>query len=552
MKKIIVSIVCVFVLKFTVEAQNKNYWIVLKDKKNNAYSVSHPEVFLSERAIERRNKQNIRITEQDLPLTDLYVDAIKNTGAHVLKKSKWFNAVLVETSNDDAIHVITNFSFVKKISELSVASPVSAIDKFSMENTLFPVEADAGRTNVYDYGLSLNQVNQIGVDCMHNNGFNGTGLVIAVLDAGFYNANILPAFDSLRNNNQILGCRDFVMGDTLVYEDNQHGMMVLSLMGGNLPGRLVGTAPKAKYWLLRTEDAATESMQEEVNWLAGAEFADSVGADVINSSLGYSYFDDTTQNHSYADMDGNTTIITKAADWAASKGIFVCSSAGNAAGPPWYKITAPADADSILTVGAVDSMGVVTGFSSRGPTYDGRIKPNTAAKGYQAVVAAPWGDIQTGNGTSFSSPITAGAVACLWQAHPAKTNMELLLAIEQSANQAASPDTLIGYGIPNFCTASTLLTGVEENTGAVFQVSVYPNPFSGSVTLSCFALENDQMTVEVIDIEGKLILKRKLQVVQNTMNTLVLNELGQLNAGMYFIKLMGNRGTVSVNKLVKN
>lgn len=186
---------------------------------------------------------------------------------------------------------------------------------------------------------------------MHNQGYAGQGMVIAVLDAGFYKADSLPAFDSLRTNNQILGCRDFVTGDTLVYEDYPHGMNVLSCMGGNIPGSLVGTAPKAKYWLLRTEDAWVETLQEEINWAVGEEFADSVGADVINSSLGYSNFDNPADSHTYADMDGNTTIISNAADFAVSKGIFVTTSAGNAGGPPWYKITAPADADSVLTVG---------------------------------------------------------------------------------------------------------------------------------------------------------------------------------------------------------
>jgi len=552
-KKYLLFTICICAFQVIVNAQNKNYWVTFTDKNYNSFSVDKPSKFLSTRAIERRAKQNIAVTKQDLPISDLYLHLIENTGAVILKKSKWYNAVLVQTTDATQIQTIENYLFVKSVKEIAAAANASSINKFEIENTqmLAPQESfSADRTNVYDYGLSLNQANQIGVDCMHNSGFNGTGMVIAVLDAGFYNANILPAFDSLRANNQILGCRDFVTGDTLVYEDNQHGMMVLSSMGGNLPGRLVGTAPKAKYWLIRTEDAATETMQEEINWVVGAEFADSVGADIINSSLGYSYFDNTAENHTYADMDGNTTIITKAADWAASKGIFVCSSAGNSAGFPWFKITAPADADSILTVGAVDSAGFVTGFSSRGPTFDGRIKPNVAAKGYQSVVAAPWGDILQGNGTSFSSPITAGAVACLWQANPTKTNMELLYAIQQSGNQAATPDTLIGYGIPNFCTANIILTGIHENTITQPIVSVYPNPFNSQLTLNYVSSKNEKIKIQLFDISGRKIVEQQFTATENN-NNFIINGLEKLSRGVYFIQLNSSDDITIYQKIIK-
>jgi hypothetical protein len=552
-KKYTLLAIFIFSFQLFLSAQNKLYWITFKDKNYNSYSVSKPQQFLSEKAIERRKKQNIAITKQDLPLSDLYIHLVENTGAVVLKKSKWFNAVLVKTTTEMQIETIGNYLFVKSIKEMSVSANTSSINKFETENTQMVVPQEsfsADRTNVYDYGLSLNQANQIGVDCMHNSGFNGTGVVVAVLDAGFFNVNILPAFDSLRNNNQILGCRDFVTGDTLVYEDNQHGMMVLSSMGGNLPGRLVGTAPKAKYWLIRTEDAATETMQEEINWVVGAEFADSVGADIINSSLGYSYFDNTAENHTYADMDGNTTIITKAADWAASKGIFVCSSAGNSAGFPWFKITAPADADSILTVGAVDSAGFVTSFSSRGPTFDGRIKPNVAAKGYQSVVAAPWGDILQGNGTSFSSPITAGAVACLWQANSSKTNMELLSAIQQSANQATAPDTLIGYGIPNFCTANLILTGINENTANENEFAVFPNPFFNQLTFNYNSTKKGKVKILLFDVSGRCVAEQEFFALENK-NTFTINGLDKLSKGIYYIQLTDSENTVAYKKIVK-
>lgn len=552
MKKSILILFCLIIFQSLIKAQNKIYWVELKDKNSNSFSIEKPSEFLSERAIERREKHSIKITKQDLPVSISYINSIKNIGVVVKSKSKWFNAILIEC-DESKISSIQNLAFVKSIKEIKSTSSIS-VDKFEIENNFssdFPETNYFDRTNVYNYGLSFNQANQIGVDCMHNSGYNGQGVVIAVLDAGFFNVNLLPAFDSLRMNNQLLGCRDFVTGDTLVYEDNQHGMMVLSTMVGNIPGRIVGTAPKAKYWLLRTEDAATETLQEEINWLVGAEFADSVGADVINSSLGYSYFDNSADDHTYADMNGNTTIITKAADWAASKGIFVCSSAGNSAGPPWHKITAPADADSILTVGAVDSAGFVTGFSSRGPTFDGRIKPNVAAKGYQSVIAAPWGDIQQGNGTSFSSPITSGAVACLVQANPTKTNMELLYAIQQSANQATMPDTLIGYGIPNFCIANNILTSISENSTSNFNVNVFPNPFSNELTLDYYSQKNEKIKVELFDVSGRKILEQQFVAHESSKVLFSLKSMEVLNSGIYFIKTT-NSTSQSLNiKIIK-
>ncbi len=552
MKKSILILFCIINLQSIIIAQNKIYWVELKDKNSNSFSVENPSEFLSERAIERREKHSIKITQQDLPVSISYINSVKNIGVVVKSKSKWFNAILIEC-DESKISSIQNLAFVKSIKEIKNTSSIS-VDKFEIENNFSSNFSETNyfdRTNVYNYGLSFNQANQIGVDCMHNNGYNGQGVVIAVLDAGFFNVNLLSAFDSLRMNNQLLGCRDFVTGDTLVYEDNQHGMMVLSTMVGNIPGRIVGTAPKAKYWLLRTEDAATETLQEEINWVVGAEFADSVGADVINSSLGYSYFDNPADDHTYADMNGNTTIITKAADWAASKGIFVCSSAGNSAGWPWYKITAPADADSILTVGAVDSTGFVTGFSSRGPTFDGRIKPNVAAKGYQSVIAAPWGDIQQGNGTSFSSPITAGAVACLVQANPTKTNMELLYAIQQSANQATTPDTLIGYGIPNFCIANNILTSISENSANNFNVKVFPNPFSNEFTLDYYSQKNEKIKLELYDICGRKILEQDFVAHENNKNLFSLKSMEALNSGIYFVKTTNSTGQSLNIKIIK-
>lgn len=530
------------------------YWIQFKDKNESPFSLKNPAAYLSQKAIERRNKQNILISTNDLPVNPGYINEIKAMGGKIINQSRWFNAITISTSDTNKINSIKALVYVKDVKKLEESKGKKVPSKFELEsNTMaFPIEKSdrLQTTDVFNYGPSFFQANQIGVNCLHNLGYQGQGMTIAILDAGFLDANILPAFDSLRFNNQILGCRDFVTGDTMVYEDYPHGMNVLSCMGGNLPGQLIGTAPKAKYWLLRTEDAATETISEEINWLVGAEFADSVGADVINSSLGYNYFDNPADNILYSDLDGNTTIITKAADWAASKGIMVVSAAGNSGGAPWYKITAPGDADSILTVGAVDSAGYIVGFSSRGPTFDGRIKPNTVARGLQSVIAANGGGIVNGSGTSFASPITAGAVACLWQANPTATNMQILYAIEQSASQFSNPDTIKGYGIPNFCTANNLLTGINKPDFTNDELTLHPNPFKDNFDITFYSHKNQTVQIELYDISGRAIFKQQKRVTANSNNTFNFTEAKLASNGLYLLHFITPEKNYS-KKLIK-
>lgn len=489
-------------------AQTATYWIKLKDKNENAFSLNQPQAFLSAKALERRQRQHIAVVQNDLPVSAHYVQEIKKTGVQILHCSRWFNIVSVTTNDDAKIETIKALPFVQSVK--LVNRPVAAkqpskfeaiptADEMMDESTIERAERE------YSYGRSFKQADQIGIVCMHKQGFTGEGMTIAVLDAGFLNADKIPAFDSLRNENRILGTRDFATGDTMVYEDDVHGTMVLSCITGNIPGKLIGTAPKAKFWLLRTEVAASESIQEEMNWAVGAEFADSVGADIISTSLGYNTFDDSVNNHTYKDMDGNTTIITNAADLAASKGIFVTVSAGNEGNKPWFRITAPADADSVLTVGAVDSLGSLAYFSSRGPSYDRRIKPNTVARGYNAFLAKPDSTLGFANGTSFSCPITAGAVACLWQYNKNKTNMELLYAIQESASQYSAPDSLKGYGIPDFCKAKDILTGIDKHATVENTLNVFPNPFQSSFTILYTSAKQESVIIELKDLTGRVL-----------------------------------------------
>lgn len=543
MKKIIFLSSFCFFLQFSI-AQTTNYWIILKDKKDTPYSIHKPSEFLSEKAIARRVKQHIAINESDLPVNPSYLYTIQTAGVKILNVSKWMNAVSVTTTDVSKVERIKTLSFVKEVIEISINNKLD--HKFDREQTTEVTTEKStfkSASDLLNYGISSNQSRQIGVNCLHNAGYQGQGMTIAVFDVGFFKVNSLPAFDTIRANGQILGTHDFVAGGTSVYEDPTHGMNTLSCMGGNLPGRLVGTAPKAKFWLLRTEDEASESWQEEINWLSGAEFADSVGADIISSSLGYSTgMTNPAEDHLFSEMDGNTTIVTKAADWAASKGIFVTSAAGNAGGPPWFKITAPGDADSILTVGAVDSMGVIADFSSRGFTYDGRIKPNTVAQGVQAIVASPFGDVFGQNGTSFSTPITAGAVACLWQAHPAATMMQLLFSIEESASQFYLPDSIKGYGIPNFCAADSILNymglGILVHQYSIDNLNAFPNPFNDQLQISFYSSAKELVEIVLIDVEGREIVRQIKSVNANSNNTISINELNKISKGVYILRLV--------------
>lgn len=435
------------------------YVIKFKDKNNNGFSVQKPEEFLSKRAIERRNKYKIPVTVQDLPVNSSYVKQVKDLGFEIYAVSKWLNLAVVFSEDSTLYQKALALNFVEPYNTIPTASDKkSKPEKFKK----LKVSETKGKKDVFDYGKGDNQAEMLKVNVLHSLGYSGQGMQIAVLDAGFYHANTLPSFEKLFENKQILGIKDFVARDGEVYEDDTHGMMVLSCIGGNLPGELVGTAPDAEFYLIRTEDEATEYIVEEYYWVAGAEYADSLGVDMIHSSLGYNDFEDKIHSHKYADMNGNTTPITIGADIAASKGILVVTSAGNEGNDAWKYISAPADGDSVLSVGSVTAIGSISGFSSRGPSSDGRVKPDGMAQGSFAKVQSANGKITSSFGTSFSGPILAGAVACLWQANPEFTNMQIIDALHRTASLALEPNGDYGFGIPNIALADAYLKSLKK------------------------------------------------------------------------------------------
>ena len=412
------------------------YFISFNNKANTDYSINTPEQYLSLKTIAKRQKYGIPIDSTDLPISSQYLNVITLEGFVIENKSKWFNGLVVSTFDSLLIQTL-NHNFIDTI-----------ISFGSWQNTKNVSEKWEINYSSADYADAYNQLNMLGGHKLHNNGYKGSGMTIAVIDAGFYKVNELEVFADLQN--QILATYDFVDKNTNVYDDHTHGMMVLSTMGAKQSGKMIGTAPEADYLLLRSEDVFSENLIEEYMWVCAAEYADSAGADIINSSLGYTTFDNPIYNHTYSDMDGKTAPISIGAGIACDKGIIVVNSAGNSGNNNWHYIGAPADHPNVLSVGAVDENEEFASFSSYGPNAEGFIKPNVVAQGKNTAVATSSNEVVTGNGTSFSSPITAGMVACLWGANPDKSPDAIKLAIYESADRYLSPDAQFGFGIPNY------------------------------------------------------------------------------------------------------
>ncbi len=446
--------------------------IYFTDKNETPFNLKNPSAFLSPRSVERRTKYNISTDSTDLPVITRYIDSVLKTGTvTLLGKSRWLNAIIIQTNDDNAITKINSFPFVKSLSDVALRRNHSTDnDKFQKNQTNNKVNISS-RTeqllaDTFNYGSSVNQIKIHKGEFLHNIGARGQGMLMAFFDAGFFGYLSNPFFDSTRARNQISATWDFVQNNESVNEDHPHGMQCFSTVASYKPGTFVGSCPEANYFLLRTEDAPTEQIIEEYNWALGAEYADSAGVDVISSSLGYSTFDNPVFNHTYADLNGQTTIISKMADMAAKKGMLVVISAGNGGDDPWKYITAPADADSVLTVGSVNSSGAISAFSSYGPTSDGQIKPDVVSVGDGTIISTVNGTIGNGYGTSFSAPNIAGLATCLWQLFPEFNNMKIITTLRKASDKFNVPDSQYGYGLPNMKLATCFLLADFSNMTA--------------------------------------------------------------------------------------
>ena len=446
--KMVLTIISMFIVSvaFTQSPAQGQYWVQFTDKHNSPYSINEPEAFLSARSIARRIRQQIPIDEKDFPVNPAYLDTLRLKGMVIKHTSRWLNAATV-IADSSSIANIDSLSFVKDIEFVGKhlkKKPVYFL--FNNQDSLFEI-------TLLDtpYGHAQHQVEMLHGDRLHALGHQGEDIWIALLDGGFINVDHMPFFDTLRHTGRIQPGMDFVDNDQNVWESSSHGSKVLSLMASNIPGFFVGTAPMATYICIKTEDTRAEYLGEECNWIAGAEYADSIGVDIINSSLGYTTFGDDRMSYRYKDLDGQSSKASQAAEIAFQKGILVINSAGNSGDNSWKYIGIPADSKGVLAVGATDNFGNRAEFSSYGPTADGRLKPNVAAMGEAVNVASVYStSIQTADGTSFSAPLIAGMAASLWSAFPHKSNKAIFEAIERSGHQYGKADQELGNGIPDF------------------------------------------------------------------------------------------------------
>lgn len=539
--------ICLLLLSFTlilfcfeVSAQgpvyNYYYRVSFKDKGSKSVSDYSPEDLLSQRAITRRIKAGIAVPDiKDLPVSGNYIDQVRNMGLTLQCTSKWMNSAVFKTNGPVDIQSISGLEFVENVQTIKKPAGKS---KFTDKLYIEPEVADLP---AYDRQLTM-----LNGYPLRNSGLDGKGILIAVLDGGFSKTDLISSLAHLRQRKGIKATRDFVAGGEFVYGYSSHGTAVMSILAGRIPDFLEGTAPGADYLLLRTEDTASEFPIEEDFWAAGAEFADSAGADIISSSLGYFTFDDPEMNYTFSDMDGNTTFVTRAADIAASKGILVVASAGNERNKDWVRLIAPSDGDSVLCAGAVDGDNVISSFSSAGPSADRRIKPDNVALGVSMILQMNEQTLSRGSGTSFSCPVLSGFSACIMQALPAATNMEIITAFHEEGDRTNQPDSLYGYGIPDMV---MVIKNLQEKLVYIpEEISVAsPNPFFRDLEI-IFRDPPERLKVEIISSSGRIVFSKEYK--EYITRRLVITELQNADQGLYFVRVVTPKGTIT-HKVIK-
>lgn len=537
MKKQVV--VLLFFFTFFGYAQ-EDAWVYFNSKPNSQYFLDNPLEMLTQRSLDRRITQNIPLDFTDVPIHSPFLDQISvSEGITVMAKSKWLNAVHVR-GTQEKINALDLFPFVSKIvfanNSLNSDGKIIAPKQENQINKKWDTAIE------FDYGNSSNQIQMLNGHLLHQENYTGAGKIIAVLDSGFINVNTAQPFQRLVDNNLILGGYNYVSASTNVYSLHNHGTMVLSCMGGYTEGQLVGTAPDAHYYLFVTEDVSSENPVEESYWVEAAEEADRLGADIITSSLGYFEYDNPSYSHTYSQMTGNNAFASQGANSAFNKGIVVVASAGNTGNSIHPHVGVPAEATHVLAVGAVKSDASFASFSSIGPSYDGRVKPDVMAQGQSTVLSNTNGSIITASGTSFSGPLMAGMIASFWQAVPELTNQEIIAIIKQSGSTFTNPTNQFGYGIPDFQLALTKAMVVLENKNRK-TVQVFPNPVSNLVN---FLLPESYQNGSILIFNelGQLIREEQCQ------NQLVTVSLNSLENGMFFYKVIGSEGS-TIGKLIK-
>lgn len=531
------------VLCTTALYAQQDAWIYFSDKPDAAYYLSHPLEMLSQKALDRRAAHSVTLDDKDVPVPPDYLNSVAaSSGITVMAKSRWLNAVHVRGEFAD-INALRDFSFVSSIEFADKTlnnrrgRGVSTTAQRTVNKNL-SVQAD------FNYGAAATQIEMLNGHRLHQSGFTGAGVTIAVLDAGFPGSDTSVLTERARQNGQLLGGYNFVEGSDNVYTGGNHGTMVLSTMAGYTDGSFVGTAPDANYYLFVTESMTYENPVEESFWVAAAEQADSLGVDVINTSLGYFRFDNPSYDHTYEEINGQTAFITRGANVAFTRGMFLVTSAGNSAASSDPHISVPADAFNTLTLGAVDSSEEIAYFSSLGPSYDGRIKPDVVAMGLGVSVGSTDGSITSASGTSFSGPITAGLVACLWQALPQLSNADVLQKVKQSADRYNNPDNTFGYGVPDFWAAYQDISAVKDIASNNKNLLLYPNPVSSVLTV-VLPKESGPAEIVLFNNLGQVVLRETVSQSNPTVN------LSGFSSGVYSYRLLSGNAAYT-GKVIKH
>ena len=518
MKHSILLIIFSVFLQTSLSGQDVYRFRLLLSKKDlNAYSVHQPDKFLSEKAIDRRIKHGIPIDSTDFPVSNELLSSLKEQGMTIVTKSKWMNSVVVECTDSLKAIQLKDLNFVDSV-KLVFLKKMPTLESVFIRNERIPskdetttISNDETTKDSNYYGQAFNQLYMHQGNFLHDAGFKGSGMTIALLDAGFSNANRIEGL-----KDAIAGFKDFTTNDDNMLFDStvsDHGTKVFSIISANLPNQLVGTAPQASCWLFRTEDASYEFPIEEDFWAAAIEYADSLGVDIINSSLGYSVFDAPSESYVESQLDGKTAFITQVAEMASQKGMLVCSSAGNEGNKNWRFITFPADGAQVFTIGSVSNDSLIAASSSRGPTADRRIKPDVVAQGVGAYSLDKDGHISSGSGTSFSSPVMAGLMACLWQACPDLTNVELMDLVRSFSSNADLPNVAYGYGIPNVYKAyQSTTTGIKEPTfvNNAHSVKFEINDDFLIVKKQAYHEDKKPYTLQIHTSQGDMVAKRTI------------------------------------------
>jgi hypothetical protein len=528
----------VFLLLSFYGFSQEDAWVYFNDKPNAQTFLDNPSSMLTQRALDRRAAQGIALAISDVPIEQAYIDAITTSnGIEVKALSKWLNCLHIRGSFDD-IQALSALPFVNHIRFANV----SLNSKKATSKPYKPVNKQLEVAITFNYGNSANQIQMLNGQYLHQANYTGTGKIIAVLDSGFSAVNTINPFNRFFTNGLYLGGYNFVAGNTDVLSTHNHGTMTLSCMVGYVNGQLVGTAPDAQYYLFITEDVSGENPVEESYWVQAAEEADRLGVDVISTSLGYFEYDNPNYSHTYEEMTGDIAFASQGANIAFSKGMIVVASAGNSGATANPYIGVPAEATNVLAVGAVQSDRTYASFSSIGPSFDGRVKPDVMAQGQNAVLSNTSGVITTASGTSFSCPIMAGAITSFWQAIPWATNAQVIDFVKQSADRFSTPDELYGYGIPDFQMALDIaLLSVDEIQKGAFLI--YPNPVFNQLNFS-FPNNLEEADVVFYNALGQMVLTKSIQKANDKI------DIENLNSGIYYYKIKSN-SFVQSGKIVK-